>query len=243
MSCPSYSADLWASGKVFAVADQTLNPNDGRYYQCIGAHTAGATFDATKFGILTPFVRSIDYEQAGKTPLGEVRFIWDRNPETNRYAQKMMFRLRPDFVQVQGTANVVWVEFRRRPNVYTTVLWSASATYTAGATIYDPATGDCWTANTTTTAGENPTSAPAKWDKVEFPYLFAEYTALSAYASLVNREEQAEANGPENFSLQLAAGYPLLQLELDKIERQQGQVRQLNVRTGRGSMGGWWYRS
>ncbi len=250
LSCDSYSADLWQTGKVFAVGDQTQNPNDGNYYQCIVPHTAGATFDATKFGLLTAFVRSLDYDQVdgtgnALTSLGEVRFIWDRDPTVVRYAQRQKFRLRPDFIQVLGCQNVVWVEFRLRPAVYTNTVFDPTAAYASGIQIYDPATGENWLSNTTTTAGQSPTSTPAKWTKVPFPYAFVEYTALSVYAALTNREEAAASQGgqPENFGIQQTAGFPLLQLELDKIERQQGQTRQLNVVTGKDSMGGWWYRS
>ena len=242
---PSYSAEPWATGKVFAVGDQTQNPEDGNYYQCIAAHTADVSFDASQFGLLTPFVRSIAYEQPGETALGELRFIWDRDPEVNRFATRQKFRLRPDFVQVLGTVNVVWLEFRPRPNVYTNTVWDAGASYAANRQVYDPATGDNWLSNQATAAGESPTSAPTKWDRVPFPYAFVEYVAQSVYAALVNREENASSQGgqPESFSVQQTAGYPLLVLELDKIERQQGQTRQLNVQTGRASQGGWWYRS
>lgn len=249
LSCSSYSADLWQDATAYNVGDQVQNPADGRYYQCFSAHTSSGSIDLTQFGILTPFVRSIDYEQVdgngnALTPLGEVRFIWTRDPEYDRYAQKSMFRLRSDFVQVLFTASVVWVEFRLRPSVYTNTVFDPTVSYTSGQQIYDPATGENWTANTTTNPGDSPTLAPTKWDKVPFPYIFAEYVAQSAYAQLVNREEMAGAQGgqPESFSVMNTAGAPLLQMELDKIERQQGQVRQLNVRSGRGTMGGWWYR-
>jgi hypothetical protein len=201
--------------------------------------------DANYWGLLTPFVRSIDYQQAGQTELGEVRFIWDKDPQVNRYAQKQRFRLRETFVQVLGTVNVVYVEYRLRPSTYVNTLIDETIPYTAGTQIYDPTTGENWTFNQDALAGYNPTNAPTLFTKVPFPYAFVEYVAQSVYAALTNREEMAASQGgqPESFGIQQTAGYPLLLVEIDKIERQQGQTRQLNVQTGKSSAGGWWYRS
>lgn len=238
----SYTATVWATGQGFAVGDQTINPNDGEFYQCLTAHTAGATFDASLWGLLTPFVRSLDYEQTDETALGELRFIWDRNPEVHRAAQGVPFRLRADYVQVLGTSNVVWVEFRQRPNTYTNAVIASTATYTSGAQIYDPTTGENWLATAMATAGQSPTTNPEKWSLVPFPYYFVEYVAASVYAALTNKESSAQAQQPENYTVPLSAGAPFLLAEIDKIERQQGQTRQLNVKSGRPRTGGWNYR-
>ena len=196
------------------------------------------SMDPTKWALVTPFVRSLAYEQAGRTPLGEVQFVWDRDPETEpRTARRQHYRMKADFLQVLGHANVVWVEFRRRPSVYSGGMRSDPATYAAGTEVYDAATGDYWTANQAVAAGESPTTTPAKWDRVEFPYILAEYVAQSAYAQLTDREQET----PENFAVEDGAGWPLLAAELDKVERQQGQTRQLNVVSGRERLGGWFY--
>ena len=257
LSCDSYSADVWATGTAYGVnndgsglAYQVQNPGDGQYYQCIQAHTAGTNFDPTKWGLLTPFVRSIALDPGttsnqgpNATPIGEVRFIWDRDPEVLRGAQRIKFRVRNGYLQVLGTVPVVWVEFRTRPSNYVTTVLSGTTAYAAGLQVYDPATGDNWLTATATNAGDTPTSRPAKFTRVPFPYLFAEYVALSVYAALTNREEQSAGQPPvENFTLQQTAGFPLLLAELDKIERQQGQTRQMNVVSGRNAAGGWWYR-
>lgn len=238
----SYSADVWAEGDVFVVGDQTINPADGEFYQCITAHTAGTTFDATKFGLLTPFVRSLAYEQTDETALGEIRFLWDRDPEIYREAQTIPFRLRADYVQVLGTSNVFWVEFRQRPSTYTNTVIVSTATYTSGSQIYDPATGENWISTATATAGQTPTTNPEKWSKVPFPYYFLEYVAVSVSAALTNKENSSAAQQPENFTVPLSAGAPFLMAEIDKIERQQGQTRQLNVKSGRARTAGWNYR-
>lgn len=228
----SYSGDDHANATAYVVGRIVRNPANDRFYQCHTAHTsASATLDATKFGILTNFVRSLDLEQTGENELGEVQYIWDADPETTAGAQRVGggrgpdYRLRATYLQVLGTANQVWVEYRPPCPVFSGATRSDTATYVSGDERYDSATGDYWIANQAIAVGESPTSAPTKWDRVVFPYYLAEFVAQSAYAMLTNKEQES----PENFSVQLTAGYPLLLAELDKLERQQGQTRQLNV--------------
>ncbi len=226
---PDPHGDDWEDAHNYVLGDKVRNLSDGLIYQCHEAHTSAGSFDASKFGLLAAFVRSIDYDQAGQTPLGDIRYIWDRDPLANTAAQHIRFRLRTDFVQVLGKANVVWLEFRLAVPSWTGPVRSDSSAYTAGQTVFDAATGDFWTATGAVAPAQSPTSNPELWDCVEFPYYLAEFVAQSAYAAMTQRE-QAE---PENFAIQNAAGYPLLAAQIDRIERQQGQTRQLNVISSR----------
>lgn len=203
----------------------------------LGAWPASNGFDADGFryelgGLPDNDDYTVCWRAGGETrPLGEIKAIWDRDPRRNRYACRVGggrgpdYRLRTEGAYVLGTANPVWVEYRSRPNVYTGPVRSASGTYAAGATVYDTDTGDYWTARESVSAGESPVSVPAKWGKVEFPYVLSEFVALSAYRMLTQREE----SGQEDFRVSAAEGWPLLQAELAKIERLQGQTRQLRV--------------
>lgn len=221
-SQPCYSADDWATGRVLNVGDQVRNPDDQRYYQTTTAHTAGVSFDPTQFGILTAFVRSIDYTQAGQTVLGSVKQIWDRNPDTEPNARPVQKVLRAGSVIVRGCQPVVWVEFRTRPVSFSGPNWTAGSWPTYSQCYYDT-TGEYYRAIAPATS-EPPTDT-GKWVKLDFPYIFQEYVAQSVYAAMVSHEDEM----PEDFSLEATAGYPLLVAELMKIERQQGQTRPLNV--------------
>jgi len=231
----SYSGADHADATAYAVGDIVRNPSNRRYYQCHTAHTsASATLDATKFGILTPFVRSLEFAQSWETTeIGECKAIWDADPRYSTSARRLAggrgpdFWVRQDYLQVLGTAAVIYPEFRPPCPVFSGSTRSDTATYSADEQLYDSATGDYWIASQSISAGQSPTTHPAKWDRVVFPYYLAEYVAQSAYVLLTNKEQEQ----PENFTVQMTAGYPLLLVELDKIERQQGQSRQLNVVT------------
>jgi hypothetical protein len=232
LSQGSYAGDDWAANTVYVSTGDAIsivrNPGDGLFYQCIVGHTSDDTFNPANWGVLTPFTRSIDYEQANKTALGLVRFVWPRDPRVNRGDIPQEFALREDYVQVYGCVNAPWLEFQGRAPEFTNLIYDDSLSYGAGVTRYDDTTGDCWTTLVSVAAGESPTSAPAKWSKVQMPYVLAEYVAQSAYAMMTDREQET----PENFSIQNTAGYPLLLVEIDNIERKQGQTRQLNVKRG-----------
>lgn len=227
----SYSGDYWADATVYAVGDTVRNVANQRFYQCHTAHTSSGSFDATKFGILTAFVRSLAFDQSGETAIGEVKAIWDCDPRYVMNAARVGggrgpdYRRRSDYLQVLGTANVVFPEFRKPCPQFSGAPRDEAETYDAGEQLYDADTGDYWTAVESIAAGESPTTDPDKWERVEFPWYLAEYVAQSAYAMLTNAEQES----PENFTVQMTAGYPLLLAEVDSIERQQGQTRQLNV--------------
>jgi len=223
-SVASYSGDDWAASTVYAVGKRVLNPTDQRYYQCHTAHTSGATFDATKFGILTPFVRSIDYEQTGKTPIGEVKQVWDSDPRVFETADPMIFDL-TDTIVVRGTLPIIYVEFRKRAPDFSGSTYSATATYAVDAQIYFT-DGDFYKCLSATSAGESPTTAAAKWERLDFPMILKEIVAQGAYEQMLKTDGQNEKT-----LLEKSEALRLLAREIDKIERQQGQAGALNVLT------------
>lgn len=152
----SYAGDDWAASTAYTGGTATdtpgsvvRNPADGRYYACHTTHTSGATFDSTKFGILTPFLRDIDYEQAGKTAIGAVRDVWDADPRILPGAAPLKFDIADTGVIVPGGGRggsyygginlqpaTVWLEYRSRWTdhvaggssfPYVLSLWAANA--------------------------------------------------------------------------------------------------------------------
>ena len=179
LSQPCYSGQDWATGTAYIAGNIVRNPADQQFYQCFSPHTAGASLDMTQFGLLTDFIRSIDYEQdfltppntGTATPLGEVKAIYCANPETTASPRPVDKQLRRDYVQVFGSAPVVWVEFRDRPNVFTNLAWAAGS-FAPGAVRYYSVTGECYSCLAAATT-EPPTDA-TKWGKLDFPYFLAE---------------------------------------------------------------------
>jgi hypothetical protein len=229
-----YSEDKeWNTGVVFIVGQKTKNPDDQRYYQCHTAHTAGASFDATKFGILTPFVRDIDYEQTlaavVKTPIGEVRDVWDKDP--NVYERFQLCRIKFDLttlgVIVRGELPLVWIEFRLCVPSWTATVTPAqhslATTYGLAARVYDDTEGDYFTSLQAGNLNHVVTDT-AWWQRIEIPYVLRDAVPQAAYADMLRTDGQTEKHGVE-----LARARELLRSEIRKIELLQGQSRQMNV--------------
>src|SRR5262249_46626985 len=143
------------------------------------------------------------------TFIAEVKKCWDRDPDALNNACQIPFHVRDSFLLVRGVQSKIWIEFRLQPPVFTNVPWVSGTAYTPGAVVYYDTTGECYV-NTAATNSAAPTTA-ANWRKVDFPYIFAEYTAESVYAAMVGKEEESQAD----FAIEQTAGWPYLQAELE----------------------------
>ena len=231
---PEYSEDVeWATGVVFTVGLITKNPDDQRFYQCITAHTAGGSFDGSKFGILTPFVRDIDYEQTlagvAQTAIGEVRTVWNKDPYVYEPSERcrIKFDLTDRGVVVRGEQAIVWVEFRKRvPEWSATVTpaqHSLSTTYGLGARVYDDTEGDYFKSLQGGNTGRAVTDS-AWWERIEFPYVLRDSVPQAAYADMLRTD-----GANEKSAVELGRAEKLMRREIGKIELLQGQSRPLNV--------------
>lgn len=223
----SYTGEDWATGQVEAVGDVRRNPADNRYYQCFNAHTAGATFDYTKFCILTPFVRNIDFQQAGATVIGEVKDVWDRDPYVYGRGERstLPFDITDQGVIVRGVNTVVWVEFRKRVPVWTGPIYSATATYQLADQAYDPVSGDYYSSLIANNTG-NPVSDGTKWSRIEFPYFLRDAVPQAAYADCLRIDGKTD-----QYEAELGIADGMIKREAVKLELKQGQARPLPVRT------------
>jgi hypothetical protein len=195
----SYAGADWATGTVFAVGNQTRNPADNRFYQCVTAHTAGVNFDATKFGVLTPFDRYVAYEQTGQTPMDEVKLVSRRDPRVwpDRY-HPVAFAPSADGIQIlDPTApGVVWVTFRLRPPQFTSTLYSAGGNVAVNELRYWPSasggTGEVYQALQAQTPAAQPPSNAAYWARVSFPAILANFVKRAAFADALSDQKQQD---------------------------------------------------
>ena len=215
----------WETGAAYAVEEVARNPDDGRYYQCHTAHTAGATFDATKFGILTPWSPYISLDQAGATAIGQVRGCYLDNPLTKRNARKLAWILGPDGIHLPDTGvSSLFVYFQVKAPNLSGADYAAGTAYVAGVCKYYASAaagfeGDYWITTAATTAGESPESTPAKWTRQELPEGLRDAIAHSAYSDFL-RPASKDGEVP----LEQTAGYAFLADEVRKQQLMQGQA-------------------
>ncbi len=221
----SYTGNDYAAGD-FSVGTIVRNPEDARFYQCHTAHSGGATLDATKFGILTAFRRSIDYEQTGETEIGTVRAVWDRDPQVYfGAADELEFDLADKIYVTGGSDNgAVWLEFLRRPPVWTGDAWSADTAYAIDDQVYDSGEGDFFKSLQGSNTNHAVTDA-AYWERIEFPWVLRDAVAQGAYAEMLRGSGELESAAVEEAR---ANGYARDAFAL--LYRRQRQSRRLPMR-------------
>lgn len=228
-----YSGPDWAAAVNQAVGDKVRNPADNRFYQCTTAHVTGANFDATKYGVLTPFNRYVGYEQTGQTKIGETKSVSRRNPDV--WPQKPgLIPFKPSANGVQITdftaPNLVFVKFRLRPPVFTTVLYSAGGNVALGDSRYWPmgagGTGECYTAlQAQTPAVQNPNNA-AFWSKISFPEIITNFVKRAVFADSLSDQKQQDRK-----TVELEEAYSELSEASDRELSAQGQFDTAAVHT------------
>lgn len=219
----AYTGNDYAAGP-FTVGTIVRNPDDDRFYQCHTAHNGGAALDATKFGILTPFRRSLDYEQSWEeTPIGTVRAIWPQDPRVCPGGADLEFTL-ADAIYVTGCEAEVWPEFLERPPTWTGDAWANGTTYAADAQVYDSDTGDFYRSLAGGNQG-NPVTDTTRWERIDFPWVLREPVAHGVFAELLAGDEQEErAIVARRDAMKLA------EEEFTLLMRQQRQARRLPMR-------------
>jgi hypothetical protein len=146
-------------------------------------------------------------------------------------SNKLLFNIEP--------VSDIWVRYRIRKPDITGSLYDSTVVYYKGSQIYfdsgsgsgtytpisgRPHVGNFYTcvAQSNTVAGQNPISHPALWQKVDIPYVFGNYLSRAFVADNLRSELQFEAAQLAENDATLA-----MDLEVDKLLRQQGQMPKL----------------
>jgi len=228
-----YAADAYAGTVIYPVGAQVLNLWDGNFYQRITyTGVAEANFTAANWGLLTPFNRYIAWAQAWALPVGEFLAAYDRDPRVTTKTVKLPYTLSADgaqFTLLRHAVAYVWLAYRAPRPVLDGAALDRTLVYTAGQSAFYTATatgkGNFYVAQTTTTAGDTPDSAPAKWSLVAIPYIFGQYLIRAGYADWLTSEGDTDKAGAME---QMAMA--LLEVEADKLQRQQQQTNRLDWR-------------
>lgn len=231
-----YTGPDWEDATSYNVGDIRRNPADGRFYQCYIQHTSSGSLDTAKFGLLTVFDPYISRTQSWEdNAVGEFFGLYLDDPRLVRKPRRIEFLLDADGAHVRSSPytrygrglgcdflvpNHVYVRFRIPCPDFRGTVFDAGATYLASddrVVYFEGDTpdleGDFWLCITDTTAGESPESAPAKWQRLDFPVWLSTPVARRAFADWLrygsNREAAfAEDAGGDDalFQAQLQAG-------------------------------------
>lgn len=174
---------------------------------------------------------------------GEMLNCYDQDPLLTTKAQPLSYRIYNDGSVVKlvfgSDPSTVWGEYRVKKPELVGDIWSSALAYSIGAQAYfdsgsntgtampipgKPHYGDFYECLEATTAGQSPFTHPAKWLKKEVPYIFGTFVSRGMFSDWLRSELQIEAS---QIAEQEAQG--MLDLEIDKIFRQQKQSVRINM--------------
>jgi hypothetical protein len=179
--------------------------------------------------------------------IGEIFNIFYQNPQSTSRARSLAYKITAtdtDERVILGEfyGGSVFVEYRIVPPELSGTLWDNTTTYYAGSQVYcdsgsntgtlTPVVGKPYTANFyTCLSGPNnnhiPEQNPTVWSKVKIPYVFGQYLPRAVFADYLRSEGQFDSAQTAE-----AEAMHFIDLEVDKVVRQQGQIQTYNfIRT------------
>jgi hypothetical protein len=226
----NYAAADWADATAYVAGDTVRSLDDARFYRCHTAHTSSGTLDATKFGLLTEWLPTISLDQTGQTAIGLVRGCFLDNPNRDSNPRRVKSGLGPGGVHLfENTRTSCFVWFQTVPPILSGADYAAGTAYAAGAVMYYASAtagyeGDFWKCLATTTAGQNPETHAAKWERQEIPEGLRDAIAHAVYSDYLRPVGKDDAVPMED-----TAGGQFLMAEMYKavaMQRQAGRWAQ-----------------
>ena len=170
--------------------------------------------------------------------------VYDYNPLSTTKANEVSYFITnlsngtsfSDIVVVDNVPDTVFVEYRFTVPVLNGESWDSQTTYSVGSQCYYDSgsgsgtytpekgkvySGNFWECNATHT-NQAPSENSQYWKKVVIPYTFANYLARATLADYLRSESQFD-----NAKIADSEADAFLELEIDKIARQQNQTRPL----------------
>jgi len=202
----AYSQNAYSATTTYNNGDEAYYPNTDRSYSVYNGPVMGVLpTDTTKWGVLTEFIRFIDYTQTGKTPLGMVLQVADASPRLTTKGNELNWFLTENGVEVTSPTNFAWVTFKIRTIRLFGDTFDSTKAYKGGVDqIYynglrqvPPTTtvANFYDIVSDTTAGDMPDSAAAKFSKTNVPLIFQRYLIYGAWADYLRGDGQDEKAG------------------------------------------------
>jgi len=173
---------------------------------------------------------------------GEVYAIWFRDPVSTTRAINVPFSIvhtdTEERLIIDSNVNGdLYIEYRLEPVVIEGEPWDSSTAYFVGSQVFfdsgsstgglNPAEGKPFSGNFYTCLVNNTNTDPSlnttNWKKVNIPYIFGQYISRGCLADYMRSEGQFDSS-----QVAEAEAKYFLDLEIDKIVRQQGQVQKYN---------------
>lgn len=203
----------------------------------LGVFSWGVTCSAPSTQI--PASYYIPWEQAGESAIDVMFESWSSDPGSFLPAYRLDYAITNNGIEYIGPTSTgpIYLHYRQRRPIFTGAAWSSSVAYAFGSQFFFTATAANAYGNFPsnyftvaaplgTSAGQSPSTNPALFSQVNFPYIFLEYCVQASYADWLEVEGQsAKAQALRGFA------QDFLDAETDRMERQQGVIMPWKVYT------------
>jgi hypothetical protein len=149
--------------------------------------------DTAFFNELTPVEAYIELDQVCRRPIGDVLSVWNSNPRANGTCPVVVpHRISERGIEVIGfCGSTVFVKYRMRPEQFTALPYISDKQYVRGDLVYFAATGECYSA-LTTSVGQVPPNSPSYWRQCLFPEVLSSYVKAAAYADCLMESDPTQ---------------------------------------------------
>ena len=187
-----YRAD-YSVGTAYAAGDQVWDPATAAYYQAVQSSTGQPVSDPAYWSPLGGSQWDVYVPWGGAfLPEGAtIRRCLREDPRVKPFTPELDYSLSASGVHpLRDVPATLFVEYRQPCPDWSGSIYAAAATYAPGDQIYFG--GDYHRCLTATAAGENPTTTPAKWSRLEIPWRFGDYAIHCAAADKYRADAQLE---------------------------------------------------
>jgi hypothetical protein len=196
-----YYRPIW-SAQVYAIDVEVYHEGTAGYYRAADDTTAAdEPGSSARWTQLEPSEVDayIAYEQDGEEGFNFVTDVWSANPRLSTTARRLRwtFDERGVFLAETSVPATVWINLYKRCPRWVGDDWTAADTYTAGRCLYfstttQDFTGDFWLVLDTTTPGQSPITAAAKFARILIPDFMGEFIIAGARIAFLKGEGQLE---------------------------------------------------
>ncbi|QYY35312.1 hypothetical protein [Ruficoccus sp. ZRK36] len=195
----------------------TIITYEGNFYEAAVLTTGATPAGSEDWTKLENYWPRISWEAEGKNALGDPLGVYLVDPRVYGNPRRYDPDIYPEGLRVPDRAGAtVFVRYRPEPLKFSGPDYDNSATYEVDQQIYFST--DFYRCLSPTSAGQSPTTTPAKWAKVEMPRAFGKAIALLSRAGWLESDGQ-DGNGERSRRL----GEDALDAEILKVVKQMRQ--------------------
>lgn len=224
----SYSGDYIDTSESYTIGDVVQSPWNNRFYQAFidnpSIPLASADPIDTGWGVLTPFVRRVAYDQADQLSIDVVAGVYETDPALDPATPMIRWDMDATGVLPYTTADSVWIKFRQAPPSWSGAVWDAATTYAVDDQVWSASERDYFRSVVDGNLNQAVTNN-SYWERVDFPLVLRDAVAETASAAAKRTDGDTDAA----WTAALSTGMASIRREIAEFANRQTNVGRMSV--------------